>query len=710
MAIIQTIRDKYAKVAGGVVVLALVGFIVGGTDVRSFFVDNETVAKINGEKISINEFDKALNNYKQQYKVNNQLSALDNETDARIAAQSWDQFINEKLMGDIYDKLGIIVSSKEMDDMVEGDFIDPQLANQFMDQQTGQINRVALQQSLEQFRNDPKTAGQWEMFQSDLKNRRLQTKFVNMVAGSIYVPKYLAEAEQAAKGSVAAVKFVNLPYNLIPDAEVKATDEELLAYMKENSKLFEQKTDSRAIEYVSFDIAPTPQDSAEALNALVDIKDSFVAATSEEALRDMISLNSSTQSVPNYYKREQLNAIPNAEEIWNATPNTLIGPFIANNTYMIAKTTEKRSFPDSVKYRHIVVVESNQGSAVRSDAEAKSKMDSAIVALNAGSPFDSVSTMYSDDQGMLQSGGSYELILAQKPAVHQEFGDFVFNGKPGEKKLIKVTEGAFVGYQYVEILSQSTPVPVVKLAFIDKELLRSKEAHSIAYNAASSFISKAKDAKTFDATAMEMGKPAMPVANIEKNNQMINGVGVSKELSKWVYAAKVGDVSNVFTIGEKYIVVVLKDAQEKGKVELTDATRQSAEFMVMRQKKAKKLAEKNNGQTSLDAIASANNQMVQEAADVNLGQPFNQAIGNEPRVIGFAFNAGLGQQKMSKGITGNNGVFYIEVLNKTIAPAAPIQANEKRMMEMQLKNQVTSQVINGLKDKAEIEDKRDMFY
>ena len=53
MAVIQKIRDKYAKVAGGVIVVALIGFVLmdstsGGRS--SLFGRDTSVGKINGKK------------------------------------------------------------------------------------------------------------------------------------------------------------------------------------------------------------------------------------------------------------------------------------------------------------------------------------------------------------------------------------------------------------------------------------------------------------------------------------------------------------------------------------------------------------------------------------------------------------------------------------------------------------------------------------
>ena len=73
MAIIQKIRDKYAKVAGGVIVLALVGFVLmdatSGGRGGGLFGPSSTVAKIDGNKIDVTDYDRAVSAQEEQMKI-----------------------------------------------------------------------------------------------------------------------------------------------------------------------------------------------------------------------------------------------------------------------------------------------------------------------------------------------------------------------------------------------------------------------------------------------------------------------------------------------------------------------------------------------------------------------------------------------------------------------------------------------------------------
>jgi peptidyl-prolyl cis-trans isomerase D len=713
MAIIQTIRDKYAKVAGGVVVLALVGFIIGGSDVRNIFGPSTTLASINGEKIDIKEYDQLLNKYTEQYKINNKLSSLDEETDARLKSQIWDEIVKDRLLENVYDKLGIVVSKAELEDLISGDFLDPIIKQQFTNPQTGAVDRVSLEQNISNFRSNPDYKADWNAFQEDIIKRRKQAKFTNLVSGSIYMPKFLLDDENTAKNSIASINYVQLPYSLIPDSEVKTTDEELKAYINKYPKKFASKQDLRGIEYVSFNIVPNAEDSAQVINSINDIKDNFASITNSDSLNEFVSFNSSIQGIPSYVTKEQLAQLPNSEELWNAPINTVVGPFFDANYVNIAKVTDRANLPDSVKYRHIVVISENGGQAVRSDAEAKAKIDSAITMLNSGIEFDSVAVTYSDDQGILQNGGSYTNTLRDKTSLPKEVGTFLFSGKTGDKKLIPLEQGQFKGYQYIEILSQSAPINTIKIAVISKDLTPSSEAYSQAYANATQFLKKATESKDFQKTGNESNTSVLPSGNIAKNSALIPGIGASRELAKWIYTAKVNDISPIVTVGDKYVVAKLTSIQEKDKIELNETNKQSVEFLVKKEKKAKMLMEQSKGLATLEAISSKFNQSVGISEGINLSNPFAPSLGNEPRVVGFVFNKDLAINTLSKAIPGNGGIYFINVSSKQVnqvSDEARNIANERRLMLSPIQASISNQVINSLLDKADIKDNREKFY
>ncbi len=65
-----------------------------------------------------------------------------------------------------------------------------------------------------------------------------------------------------------------LPFTSIDDSEVSVTDEELKSYLNKNKAKFKQD-ESRSIQYVSFDILPTKDDTARALKKINESLESF---------------------------------------------------------------------------------------------------------------------------------------------------------------------------------------------------------------------------------------------------------------------------------------------------------------------------------------------------------------------------------------------------------------------------------------------------
>ena len=66
MSVIQKIRDRYAKIAGGVIALSLVAFILSegiNGSFSNFFGHDNSVASVNGEKIDVREFSEMTRDY-----------------------------------------------------------------------------------------------------------------------------------------------------------------------------------------------------------------------------------------------------------------------------------------------------------------------------------------------------------------------------------------------------------------------------------------------------------------------------------------------------------------------------------------------------------------------------------------------------------------------------------------------------------------------
>ena len=723
MSVIQTIRNRYGKIAGGIIAFALVGFIISDARNGSFgnFLGghDSNVMKIDGVKIDPKEYQQRLKEYETLSLLFNGGHQMDDAQKAQMNENVIESIVNEKAIEIQCDKLGIITTEDDKKEMIYG-----QNANPTIRQFALEGNQIFLNPDTHQF--DPGRVKEWEKELADattsqkidptgkykeqwqtVKNyvlrmdriNKYNAMFVYAVYAPVYVAKYVAEESRA----MASIKYVKIPFTAIPDNDVKVSDDDLKAFMQKHAGFFTTDQPTRGIEYVSFEINPSSADTARSLNAVADIKNDFVAAKDNKSFVNSKSEEANTYSEAYLNKKTFLSRF--ADTIMEQPEGSVYGPYYENGSYKITKVVSKKTLPDSVKSRHILVITKAQGNEVATDTAAKMKLDSAIAAIKGGGKFDSIVQVYGVDDGSKAKGGEITLPLIQRGAMPKEFGDFVFEGKTGESKVIKVTNDNFSGYYYVEIESQTGTGPAIQIATVAKSLAPSDSTVNAIYGQANEFAGKNTTAESFEATIKKQNLDKRIADNIKVNAFSITGIGPSREVVRWIYDhdRKIGDISAVFQIGEqRYVVAQLISMQEKGMAALSPANRSQIEQKVREEKKADMISKKYTG--SLDAIASAAGQQVQQVDSVRLGGSYIPNLGFEPKVAGYAFNAAFQPNTVSPGIDGTAGVYFITVLSRANDPLPADQnilfqiLNEQRradeMQTMKASMQILQQTID----------------
>lgn len=394
-----------------------------------------------------------------------------------------------------------------------------------------------------------------------------------------------------------------------------------------------------------------------------------------------------------------------ADSILNMPTGSVYGPYFENGTFKITKVVEKANMPDSVKYRSILVKTKEGGKDVLSDSAAKLKIDSAIAMLNAGADFKTVAAKYSDDESGKNNGGENTFSLLQKSNLPNEFGDFIFSGKIGDKKTIKIENNGFAAYSYTEILSQTGVQTAAKLATVSKSLFAGDNTVNAVYAKANEFAGKNSTGKAFDEAIKKENLNKRIGDNIKESDFVIPGIGSSREIIRWVYDAKMDEVSPVFQLDGRYIVAKLSGIQEKGLMKLNPTIRPAIENMVRTQKKGQMIADKYKSMNNLDAIASASAQPAKQIDSFNISLQFISDLGYEPKVAGYTFYQGFKPNTMSPAIKGMDGVFFVNLLQRAVinVPVDPaMEAQKKMMAESQYRQQASQQVMEMLRKKAEI--------
>lgn len=702
MSFIQKIRDKAAWIVFGAIALALLAFIVQDAFYRKgdMFGGGTTVGKVNGTAIEHDEFEHKINFYDQAN--NGQIQR------SQLITGVWDFMVNQMLVQQEADKLGLTVSSGELSDILFG-ANPPQFMQQyFTDPKTGKFDaNTAKQQfaALKSRGNDPQVQNFNEAYIDPLLLQTLAEKYQALISGAVYVPKWMSEKMSADANSVAKASYVYVPYSTISDSAVKVSEDEMEAYIKKHASQFKHDHETRTISYVAFSAAPSKEDSEEIKNDLNQLKTQFAETKDEKTF-----LSTQSSETPYYNSLISGKEIKQAikDSLFKLPVGTIYGPYLDGNNYVLAKMVAEQPIPDSAKVRHILVAthqqDQNTGNLmrVRDDSAAMKRLDSAIALLKSGTPFDSVVLKYSDDPGSKNTGGVYNNFPSGQ--MDESFNDFSFTGKPGETKVVHTV----FGYHYVEILSQTGSTTGYKIAYLSKPITASSETDNAASNAAAQFSANSRNSKEFQANAKKQNLTITTSPEFAENDFNIPGVGESRTLVKWAYDNSVGDISDPENVDSKYIVAMVSAVNKKG-LSSPHAVQQTVEPLVRNEKKAQRIINLQFKGSTLEQVSASAHQPVKNVDSLSFNAFVVPELGNEPEFIGAAFNKQI-QNKISSPIAGNTGVFVVKSGGvtgvSTLGQTAEVQ---KTQIEQSLKQQA-AQEVTVLRKAADIKDYRSKFY
>lgn len=707
MSIIQTIRDKGARITVVIIAISLVGFIL--TDYfqsrgrSAGGPSGNSIGKVNGRRINFEDFnrkvDQTAENMKQQgYPAGPMLTqmAVDN---------TWEQEVSRILMEDEFDKLGITIGKKELGDILYGPNAPADLKNQFTDQATGQYNPIQAKQQIDQIlkKGTPEQKASFNNYINQLILQRRYEKYMSLFTNSTNVPRWIVEKQNADNSLMAKASVVKEFYSAISDSLAKVEDKEIADYVSKHKDDFKQN-ESRTISYVTINASPSAADSADVIRKLNELKLAFDTTDNVEQLL----ASEGVDPLLNYdgYKSGKSITSTFKDSIIRIPVGSVYGPYLEGNNYMLAKLQGVRTMPDTVKVRHILVAttqrdpQSGQSYPVRDTATAYKLADSIRTAIARGSNFDTLCVKFSEDPGSKDKGGVYDNVPSGN--MVGPFNDFIFLNPVGYKGIVKTD----FGYHYIEILSQKGSGTGYKIAMLPKEIVVSPETDNNASNMANAFAGDSRDIKAFDANYEKTLKPKginKGIASVTPRDAQITGVGYSRQFVRSIFEAKPGQVMKPEKIDNNYVVAVVTEVLKEGTMSVEKA-RPVAEAALRNKKKAAILKQKIGKVSTLEAAATVLGGKPIETLD-SLRITGGGALGYEPRVTGAIFNPANKGKVVPEAIEGQSGVYVVRVdaVSATAVTAGSV-ADQRKEQAAQKKG--AANPIEGLKKAATIKDNR----
>ncbi len=707
MATLEKIRTKAGLLVAIVIGVSLAAFVLGDMlkSGSSIFKRNQLeVGVIDGESIQYPDFQKKVEELGEIYKQNTRQTQLDENSWVQVREQAWQDFIRRIVMGDVYEDLGIDVSSDELFDMIQGVNLHPIIQQLFRNPQTGQVDRAAVIRFLKSLDTGvaPEQRQYWLYLEKQIAEERKQTKYSNMVGKGLYVTTEEAQQSIDAKSKKVNFDYVALNLNSVSDSMVTVTDKDLRAYYDANQDKYKQEK-LRRIEYITFTVKPSPQDFKDAEKWINEIKSDFAAATDNP---QFVNSNSDESFVAVWSKKEDL---PEKIGTWvfdeGAKVNDVYGPYFENDRYILAKVNAIAMMPDSVKARHILLKVEKQEEV----PAIKALADSLKTAIENGSDFAKLAKQYSADQGSVINGG--DLGWFKRGQMVKPFEDAAFNNKKNE---VSIAVSQF-GIHIVQTTKRGKETKQVQIANLVRKVEASTRTIQNTYAKASKFAGEHTTGEDFEAAIAEQ-KLSKRVATVRENDRQIVGLEKARELVRAAYRTDEGDIikttqeSPIFELGDNFVIAVVSKVTEEGIAKFEDV-RARVEMNVIKEKKAQYLVDKANaamaGKNDLTEIAGELKESVQSAAGVDFTTYSVPGLGLEPAVIGTVVS--LDVDKISKPVAGNNGVYILKVTAENIVPAGDVAVEQARLAQS-MAFRANSQAFEAHRNAVEIVDKRSKFY
>ena len=654
MATLEKIRQR-KKILAIVIGAALLAFIIEvGIEAIGRSGGNSAAAKVGNEKIDIMHFQHRIEQVaaeEQQQDKNNQ-----NQTDPAVRQQQvLDDMINEVLLDQEYEKLGIDVSDREISELMLGQKPHPSVT-QFV-QQAGAKTPAEFYD----FIKNPGKQGvdesqvlqmrsEWNKLQEDITKQYKFVKLQSLVAGCMQAND-LDRAQMAEEEAITnVVTFAKKDYSSLPDDKYPVSDAELKAEWEKMKPLFKLEEEMRAIHFIAVPIVPSSED----ITAAQKIADAAYIALQKGRGVDSVRLLGTVQIDTAKILQKEIPA--SVRDLFsNAAVGTTHRDSTVNNHHVMYKLMNKELSLDSVDVGFVVI----QGD--------KKLQNEILEKLNAGANLDDIKKDYPQKVDGKNNNWQRVYLVAdtmKAKLANAEIGKyFVLESNDQIGQLCKVNE-------------KKAPKTFYTVATVTYDAYASTKTCDELRDKFQDFLNKNKTAKAFEDNAAKAGYNAIETLITASMPQLSTGqygqsIRDSRKAIKWAFDNKQGEVSPIYNDNKDVMIAVaIDDIYDKDYLPYTFP--QGKELLANRVRNSKKgdalMAEYKGKANDLNGYAALMGAQIDTARIVFAGNG-DPKLGYEPGLIGRMASAKQGT--LQGPWKGENAVFVYQVVSQEKAERQP---------------------------------------
>ncbi len=702
MAILGQIRSR-PWLLMGMIALALLAFLVNPESLDKVFGKNpDVLGKVNGEKITREE-------YNDQLFILQQQAEQQQQPKSGLEEQAWQLLVQSKLVKQQFEKMGFEMTDDLFWNQIQYDQMFAQ--NKQLFDEKGNFKLQELKKEIETLQNtNPEGYNQWLKTRKTIEYRIMARQVFANISTGITTGKKEAEELMKQRDMLAYIDFVKVDYaSYIQKNKIKVTTEDLKKYIDQHPVMFKTEP-SRNLGIVFFPSQPSPADDAAVLK---DITKIFSVGTDESGGKEnfMNTTNDSmfvmaNSDVPFNNQYVQANQMPQGLQgkIETAAIGQTFGPYKEQNLYVVSKLIDKKP-SDSTLSKHILIAYkgAERSTATRTKEQAKKIADSLMAVIKGNPAKFAEGLKLSDEPNAVERNGSVGWTTPQSQFAPPYLA-FLANNPKGATGL---TETSF-GYHIINVEDKKAGTMGYKVAHLVKAIKPSEATEAVVDKNSRRFIQQiqGKSFNDFVNIAKKSNYQYSNAKSAKRFDGQLQGLGTDKdgEILAWAFDKKreKGD-SEIFTVdgtGDK-IVVYLNGKQEKGLAD-PESVRDQIETVVMNKLAAKQISDKIGKAISLDQVAKTF-ATTKQSAQVNILNP-SVAGAMEPKVAGAAF--GVKKGAISNPIEGGTGVYVLVKKNETMNKQPGDAKQFTESVTQRNAGMFGQSWLKSLQDNADIDDYR----
>jgi peptidyl-prolyl cis-trans isomerase D len=667
----------------------------------------DVVGKVDGTKITYRDFSDMINVLTNNIKAQTGKDP-DDDQQKEIRDQAWQTIVTQHLIDEQIKRLGLTVTDQELIDWVRGPNPPEDLRRNFVDS-TGQFRRDLYEEFLanpNQFLRDPngrdpEYGTKWlANYEQGLRQRRLNEKLQSLIMASVRVSPGEVRQRFIDQNQKIDAAYAAFDASMVGDNDIQVTDADLKNYYDENIDQFKYEA-TRKLKYVYFQITPSSSDTSMVQK---DIEDAATRARAGVDFMQLVSTYSDRVDSGAYFRHGELSPVVESQ-VFAAKVGDVVGPILDNGTYRLFKVLgERTSKTEYVRASHILLPVEGSGDTMAVKRQAEEIAREA----KGGKDFAQLAREYSKDQSNAARGG--DLGWFTHGRMVPSFEAAVFKARVGE--VVGPVRTPY-GWHIIKVTGRDNRE--LKLVSVNIHIEASSQTKNDLLDRARDFAANCRETD-FMKEVQQTGLEARE-AMVQDKSTLVPGLGINEPMTKWAFDAKLNEISDPFTLPAGYVVATVAEIKPAG-VRPFDEVKESLRPAVLRKKKIQRAMEIARDARAKLAPGDSLSVLEKTTPGIRVGDtgPFTAdgsipGIGRDPAFLGAAevLQPGI----VSNPVEGQRGAYLIKVLSRTPFDSSAF-AQQRESLELRMVQDKKSKFLNDwltkLRDRADIEDHRDLFF